>query len=238
MVVKIPELPGKKKYQGLYCIAALPPEDEKKAEFRYKIGMSTNLLKRLQSYHICYPYGYYIYGLLLTKGKTQRQVLDIEKQFFRNIIEENKNYYLPTKEISGAKEYFKLPISVLKRLLNELAEETKSQAITDFKEIGFVENADIETQEIPESEFTKYTSEIDKKVEVKKKNDKKKNEDLKNTTYALRSKNSLPMTEKEKLKKRAQEIKKQLSELEQAQIDVDIKSIRKKATTLGSRVRK
>lgn len=217
MVVKIPELPGKKRYQGLYCISPLNPNEASKPDFRFKIGMSTNLLKRLQSYHICYPYGFYIYGLLLTKNKTQRQVLDIEKQFFRKIIKEDEKYYLPTKEISGAKEYFKLPINRLKALLKEIGEETGSEVITEFKAEGFVENDDVETKGISDSEIKAMIKEIDKKsVEYEEKEAKRiKDFDNAKKRYNLRD--------------RVQTLRQKYDVQKNAQIDFDLKG-RKKQT--------
>jgi hypothetical protein len=75
MPLRIPELDGKQKYAGIYCFAP-----EEKNPPRLKIGMSTDLKKRLNSYHICYPDGYYPYALLIVKAKENR------KDNYRNVL--------------------------------------------------------------------------------------------------------------------------------------------------------
>lgn len=239
MVVNIPELPGKKKYSGLYCISALPPKDENKKDFVIKIGMSINLRKRLQSYHTCFPYGFYIYGLLICNKKSRKDILKLEKLFFEKLIRLNPDYYLKTKEISGSKEYFKLPLSVLKKSLQDFATESKDKAVTEFKDEGFYENDDEELKPVvTDKEYERLVNEVDRKVEHRNETEEVKMKHLETSTkrYDLRrhvrglqdqlnALGNLVKVDKLDNKQAAKNIK----ELEQAQIAYNINGLRKRA---------
>ena len=59
-LVKLKEF--QKRQSGVYIISDQAPEDEK---IKYKIGRTIYMNKRLNSYHICYPDGFFIYKALL-----------------------------------------------------------------------------------------------------------------------------------------------------------------------------
>lgn len=71
MVLHIEELPSKSKKLGLYCISESPPEV--KDSIKFKIGMATNLYRRLNSYNICPGlwHGFYLYGLIVIKDTSE-----------------------------------------------------------------------------------------------------------------------------------------------------------------------
>jgi hypothetical protein len=218
MPVNIPEFPNKRaRYPGLYCISEAGPNHENKNNFRIKIGMSINMRKRLQNYHTCWPYGFYIYGLVFCMGKTKKEILKLEKELFEKIIRKNPNYYLRTKEISGAKEYFNLPIKKLKEILVEFGNEHDVKSVVDFKD-EYVEKEFDEEEDgvvLDDNEYRSLIDEIENKAEERKANDDKAKADMDKSIY------------KDRLRKRVKSVKEKLKELEQAQIDYEIRRLRK-----------
>ena len=60
MPIYLPELKGEKR-AGLYIISAT------KNAKHFKVGKSVDIQKRLDQYHLCFPTGFYIHGILLMK---------------------------------------------------------------------------------------------------------------------------------------------------------------------------
>ena len=103
---------------GLYVLS---PKNYKNKTIRrpFKIGMSTNLLKRLDSYHLCFPNGFYIYNVLVFKPKYKQwrgELKDVETE-----LHEFLNEYQMKTTTRRKGEWFKLNINDLKRKLDEFA---------------------------------------------------------------------------------------------------------------------
>ncbi len=102
--------------------------------------MSTDLRTRLNSYHICFPDGYYIYALLLIKAKEGkkenfRNVLTIERTYHKMIRDDDKKAHLVTA--GGSIEWYAVQLEKMRELLEKLADQYKEQVVaiyTSFKE--------------------------------------------------------------------------------------------------------
>ena len=131
MPIRLSILPKTTKTAGLYIISPT------KTGTRYKVGMSTDLRKRLNSYHVCFPKGFWIVGLVIfdlpydanmTKEERRdrfRKVLMQEKRLAEIIKaggrKKGKNYYIEeTRDITGSREWYKFPQREAKGFLNAL----------------------------------------------------------------------------------------------------------------------
>lgn len=77
----------KKKEPGIYILSPDPPGKVSK----FKIGRSVDLRKRINEYHICFPYGFYIYMICTIKhGENEKETLkrlkSLEKSMFILVI--------------------------------------------------------------------------------------------------------------------------------------------------------
>ena len=72
----IPQLSNTVK-SGIYIISPTDIEKDPNKKIYCKIGRSTDLKKRLNQYHLCYPLGFHVYALLYihTKGRTKNQLI-------------------------------------------------------------------------------------------------------------------------------------------------------------------
>lgn len=99
------EITNSDQYKGIYSIGLdNPDEDESKADktvVKTKIGLGGlttdegGLLKRMKSYYIAYPDGYWIYCLLITLKKDPKFLRDIEKKIHQRLNKKRykSNYY-------------------------------------------------------------------------------------------------------------------------------------------------
>lgn len=185
MPLNIAELPGRQKYSGIYCFAPEPNNPP-----RLKIGMSTDLRTRLNSYHICYPDGYYIYGLLLIRPMQNRKenfknVLSIERAYHDAIKLDNPSAHLKTD--GGSIEWYSVQLDKMRDLLHKVADVYKSQVVAVYTEfdsgarktaVRHIAKTDYEIDGMKEKDVEKLVKQIDKvyeRHEKVQKDDEKKN---------------------------------------------------------------
>jgi len=136
MVLHIDELPKNSKKMGLYCISESPPET--KSDIKFKIGMATNLYRRLNSYNICPGLwnGFYLYGLIVIKdpsvGKPPKEARKLkfkacygmEQLLFKTTeAKYPKAHLVELKDITGAREVFQISAENLHKLLKDFVSE-------------------------------------------------------------------------------------------------------------------
>jgi hypothetical protein len=125
---KIPKIP----YGGLYIISG---SSKLTRNTLFKVGRSINLRSRLNSYHICFPEGFFIYALViaipvepLVKPRTLwiQRTNTLEKELFRILNELAPNAKLHGLA-SGAKEAYRgLSPSVIKKSIAQLIAKHRS----------------------------------------------------------------------------------------------------------------
>ncbi len=73
----IPQLPATSKKSGIYIISQEPIGNDSNIIIKCKIGRSVDLKRRLNQYFLCYPLGFWVYGLLYihTKGRTKNGMI-------------------------------------------------------------------------------------------------------------------------------------------------------------------
>ena len=182
MVIKLPQLTVPKNsvpLGGLYVISPEPPE---KHPTLFKIGKSINLKRRLNSYHICFPQGFYIYTLLIAKTAKNRQkrideVGSLETSLFRIIKARSASHH--KKYLSGAREMFDLKPNDMRDVFAELHRK-KSDIIQTLDINPLSSIAHIEAKDFLIPDEGKTTREnlmavnlIDKETKKKEKFEKK-----------------------------------------------------------------
>jgi len=123
MVLKIKQLDVPKKsvpLGGLYVISPIEPSAKPDL---FKIGKSINLKRRLNSYHICFPQGFFIYALLIAKTAKSRplrieEIGNLETTLFEIIKTRSDTHH--KKYISGAREMFQLSPKDMNEVFTEL----------------------------------------------------------------------------------------------------------------------
>lgn len=214
MVLNIPQLQVDDRYPriplgGLYIISS---SDTITPTTLFKIGKSINLKSRCNSYHICFPNGFFIFGLLVSSqrgaGKEERKrrtddTTLLERELFQMIKEDKPNARIKT--MSGAKEAFSgLTQEDINRYLETLmiqhsdivlrihtgkinSVSGNKQWIAQVKQVDYEVNdeGDITTMENMEQVFDtkKAVDEIDKAV---KKQEKKQGERKRGTRVSSR----------------------------------------------------
>jgi len=69
------------KQGGLYILT----RSKRKKSQGYKIGMSKNLIRRLDSYHLCFPEGYFLVDILIVKEKYKNKIYNLEAKLHRKL---------------------------------------------------------------------------------------------------------------------------------------------------------
>ena len=72
MPVYLPEIKGER--AGLYVLSPNLNRDV------FKIGISQSIKKRMNSYHICFPEGFYIHAIIIIQEKYKNTNIGKEKQ--------------------------------------------------------------------------------------------------------------------------------------------------------------
>ena len=112
MPINIPQLKDddgkfpKTPYAGLYILSSKP---YLLRGTTLKIGKSVNLRRRLNSYNLCYPHGFYIHALIIEKPTTKEErhtrTSTLEKSMF-NVIKDLHPSARLKNLLSGAREAF------------------------------------------------------------------------------------------------------------------------------------
>lgn len=85
---RIPELEGTTN-AGVYVISTTPPSMKGDPEQIFKVGRSTSLKKRINSYALCYVHGFYLYYVILAKPtQTKEQMLQATRIMERMVHNE------------------------------------------------------------------------------------------------------------------------------------------------------
>ena len=121
MPINIEPLKGTRK-AGIYIISS---SSRITRQTTLKIGKSTNMKQRLNSYHICFPAGFYIYGLII---ETPTDDTDLRRErttmLERGVFKVIQDMYPQARQrglLSGARESFKgLTSSDIKKIVNVL----------------------------------------------------------------------------------------------------------------------
>jgi T5orf172 domain len=125
------DLTNADKYKGIYSIGLDDPVRGEQTIVKSKIGLgglTTNtggLFKRLTSYYIAYPDGFWMYALLITKDN--KIVRDLEKAVHSRLNDKRyKSDYLTNLRVS---EWFRAKIKEIRKVFQEVAEEFKTKGV-------------------------------------------------------------------------------------------------------------
>jgi hypothetical protein len=112
------EITNSDQYKGIYSIGMDDPDEEEKTKVKSKIGLGGltlnegGLLKRLKSYYIAYPDGFWIYCLLITLNKDPKFLREIEKKIHRRLAKKRyKSQYFTNQRES---EWFQATIKEIR----------------------------------------------------------------------------------------------------------------------------
>ena len=171
MPICIPELQTANKKDtlgGIYIISTFKRDQQ---NFRCKIGMSINSKRRLNGYHICFPKGFFIYGLWtitkdqLVKGRNReryKQILKMEKEFHQTIKQ-----YRMADLLSGSREWYEIPVGVAQKKLKAFVAGKKIGTLHKnlFSVARRINEQDFVIDGIDSKEIQKFVDKIDKQVE-------------------------------------------------------------------------
>ncbi len=90
------------KKEGIYILSQRSnPTVQLDSRMKIKIGRSTNLYNRLDSYHTSYPDSFYTYSVIITKEGKCKQ---LEKQIHNDLKTEFANYLYLNKDYQARNE--------------------------------------------------------------------------------------------------------------------------------------
>ncbi len=167
MPITLDFAPKGKKTAGLYVISPQHPS----VVNQYKVGRSVDLRTRLNGYSICFPKGFYIYGIIILKNTTPKnklleRTIDAEKKLFtlldlngaQPIIESDVSCescealpsHKQSQNVRIKSEWINIELDRLKAVLScygSLHKSIINSVITDFKE-PYVHNFTIDNEEV------------------------------------------------------------------------------------------
>lgn len=121
------EISNSDMYKGIYAIGMDDPIQEEQTVVKSKIGLGglTNneggLLKRLKSYYIAYPDGFWIYAVLITLRKDPQFLRQAEKDIHRRLARKRyKSKYLTNLRVS---EWFQASIEDIRQAFIKVNEK-------------------------------------------------------------------------------------------------------------------
>jgi hypothetical protein len=118
MVLYHNQLSKTKLESGLYVVSQYSGAQAK----YFKVGYGTNLYRRINDYNICWPDGFYIHALIMTKQKEDARPLE-KKLFDKLRADAAIEYRTDLKKLSGVREYYTGSMKHFHRILNAFSKE-------------------------------------------------------------------------------------------------------------------
>jgi hypothetical protein len=111
---------------GIYIVSYIHSPNNKTTQKLVKIGMATNLLKRLDSYHTCYPMSFYTYSVIITKGGLlAKDIKKIERDIHKEL--DNLLYKHQVYDARNPGEWYLGSTSKLVGGINKILEKDNEQ---------------------------------------------------------------------------------------------------------------
>ena len=105
---------------GLYIISSTKRNPNHQNDF--KIGLSKNLVRRLDQYHLCMPRGFWIFDLLVIKEEFKKDVYKLEAKLHRKL----KPYEVTNNVRKSKTEWFRMSEKKMKAAVKEFYEQYKN----------------------------------------------------------------------------------------------------------------